>query len=122
MAEGILRSFDNELDIISAGTRPEKSVNLNAIEVMNEIGLDISGNFPKNVEQFINMPFDYVITVCDNAKETCPIFTGQVKQRMHIGFEDPADAKGSREEVLAVYRKVRDEIKVAFEKFYKSIQ
>jgi len=121
MAEGILRSFDKDLEIYSAGTKPEVKINPNAVKVMQEIGIDISSQYPKNVDKYITDAFDYVITVCDNAKETCPVFTGKVKHRLHIGFEDPADAKGTEEEVLAVYRKVRDEIKVEFEKLYKSL-
>ena len=121
MAEGILKSLDGELEVYSAGTKPEKQVNPNAIQVLKEIGIDISKNVPKNVEQFIKGAFDYVITVCDNAKETCPVFTGQVIHRLHIGFKDPADAKGSQEEILAVYRKIRNEIKIEFLKFYESI-
>jgi arsenate reductase len=122
MAEGILKSLNSELEVFSAGTKPEIKVNPKAIEVMKEIGIDISGNRAKNVDEFLNQSFDYVITVCDNAKEVCPVFTGNVKHRLHIGFEDPADANGSREKVLSVYRTVRDEIKVEFEKFYKSIK
>ena len=121
MAEGILRSFDKDLEIYSAGTKPEVKINPNDVKVMQEIGIDISSQYPKNVDKYITDDFDYVITVCDNAKETCPVFTGKVKHRLHIGFEDPADAKGTEEEVLAVYRKVRDEIKVEFEKLYKSL-
>jgi len=122
MAEGILKSLDSELELYSAGTKPEVKINPNAVEVMKEIGIDISKQYPKSVDDFIMQSFDYVITVCDNAKETCPVFTGSVKNRLHIGFEDPADAKGNREEILTVYRKVRDEIKKEFDGFYKSIQ
>lgn len=118
MAEGILKSLDSELDVYSAGTSPEKQVNPNAIEVMKEIGIDIAGNRAKNVDEFLDKSFDYVITVCDNAKKSCPVFTGKVKHRLHIGFTDPADAKGNREEILAVYRRVRDEIKSEFSKWY----
>lgn len=121
MAEGILKSLDPSLEVFSAGTKPEKQVNPNAIEVMKEIGIDISDHFPKLVDNFVNESFVYVITVCDNAKETCPVFFGSVKHRLHMGFEDPADAKGTNEEVLIVYRKVRDEIRTAFTKFYKNL-
>jgi arsenate reductase len=122
MAEGILRSIDEDLEIYSAGTKPELRVNQNAIDVMKEIGLDISGNSSKSVDKFLNESFDYVITVCDNAKQTCPVFIGDVKHQLHLGFVDPAKVKGSKEEVLAVYRKVRDEIKEEFRKFYISIE
>lgn len=118
MAEGLLKSMSNELEVFSAGTRPEKTVNPNAVKVMKEIGIDISSHYPKMADIFINDPFDYVITVCDNAKESCPVFTGKVKNRMHIGFEDPALAKGTNEEVLNVYRRIRDEIKDKFTDLY----
>lgn len=121
MAEGILKSFDDELEVYSAGTKPEKQINPYAVEVMKEIGIDISNNYPKNVNEFVNETFDYVITVCDNAKETCPVFTGKVEHRLHIGFADPANAKGSKEEILNVYRKVRDEIKMEFKYFYNKL-
>jgi len=119
MAEGFLKSFDKELEVYSAGVKPEERVNPNAVKVMNELGIDISTGYPKNVEQFLNQQFDFVITVCDNAKETCPVFTGNVKEQLHISFEDPADARGSGQEVLAVFRKIRDEIRSEFYKFYK---
>jgi arsenate reductase len=118
MAEGFLKSFDSQLQVFSAGTNPAPRVSAKAIQVMREAGIDISQNKPKDVSLFLKEPFDYVITVCDNAKETCPVFTGKVKNRLHIGFEDPADAKGNEEEILAVFRRVRDEIKEGFYKFY----
>jgi arsenate reductase len=118
MAEGFLKSFDDNLDVHSAGTGPSDQVHPKAIEVMNEVGIDLSTNYPKNVDHFLDRPFDFVITVCDNARETCPIFTGSVKENLHIGFDDPADATGSEEEILAVFRRVRDEIKRDFREFY----
>ena len=121
MAEGFLKSLDSSLEVFSAGTNPAQRVNPNAIKVMNEIGIDISKGHSKNVEQFINHSFDYVITVCDNAKETCPVFTGNVKHKLHIGFDDPADTTGTEEEVLPVYRRVRDEIVEEFSAFYQKI-
>jgi len=121
MAEGVLKSFDSLLEVFSAGTKPERQVNPNAVIVMIELGIDISENYPKNVEQYLNDEFDYVITVCDNAKESCPVFTGVVKHRIHIGFEDPALAKGTEVEILNFYRKIRDEINIEFLKFYKQI-
>ena len=122
MAEGFLKSFDQELDVYSAGTNPASRISSNAAKVMNEIGIDISAGIPENVEKYLNESFDYVITVCDNAKETCPVFFGKVDQQLHIGFEDPAEAKGSEEEVLTVFRNTRDLIKHDFYEFYKSIQ
>jgi len=121
MAEGFLKSFDSNLTVESAGTEPATQVNPNAVKAMAELGIDISQNKPKLVDQFTNQEWDYVITVCDNAKETCPAFLGKVRHRLHIGFEDPADAKGTPEEVMAVFRKVRDEIKGRFSKFIKEI-
>jgi len=120
MAEGFLKFFDPELEVYSAGTKPEVKVNPNAIEVMKELGIDISSHYPKNVNGFVNLPFNYVITVCDKAKEVCPVFTGDVKHRLHLGFDDPVEAKGTGEKVLSVYRRVRDEIKAEFTKLYKS--
>lgn len=118
MAEGFVKSFDSSLRVFSAGTNPAPRVSSKTIQVMKEVGIDISRNNPKDVSLYTKEPFDYVITVCDNAKETCPVFIGKVKSRLHIGFEDPADAKGSEEEILAVFRRVRDEIKEGFYKFY----
>ncbi len=119
MAEGFMKSFDSELEVYSAGTNPSKQVHPKAIQVMNEVGIDLSKNFPKMIDQFLNNSFDYVITVCDNAKETCPVFIGKVRKQLHIGFEDPADATGTEEEILSEFRRIRDEIKNDFYKFYK---
>jgi arsenate reductase len=119
MAEGFLRSFDSELDVHSAGTVPATEVHPLAVQVMREKGIDLSGSHPKSVEQFLSKPFDYVVTVCDGAKESCPLFTGQVRHRQHIGFDDPAVTTGSADEVLGVFRRVRDEIETRFGKFYR---
>jgi arsenate reductase len=118
MAEGFLKSFDPNLEVFSAGTKPAKQVHPIAIQVMKEIGIDISSNNPKLVEQFLMESLDFVITVCDHAKETCPYFTVKVAHRLHIAFDDPAEATGSEEEVLSIFRKVRDEIKNKFYSFY----
>ncbi|MFO8234057.1 MAG: arsenate reductase ArsC [Bacteroidales bacterium] len=118
MAEGFLKSFDTNPDVYSAGTKPEKAVNPRAIQVMKEKKIDISGNQPENVDKYIDESFDYVITVCDSAKETCPVFLGDVKQRLHMGFEDPAGATGSDKEILNKYREVRDMIEKEFYAFY----
>ena len=122
MAEGFLKSFDKSLHISSAGTHPADKVNPNAVKVMKEIGIDISHHVPELVDQYIGEEWDYVVTVCGGAKEVCPAFTGKVKQRLHIGFDDPADAVGTEEEVMSVYRRVRDEIKEGFYQFYQSIK
>jgi arsenate reductase len=119
MAEGYLKSLDPALKVFSAGTFPAASLNPYAVRVMKEIDIDISRGKPKHVDQFVHDPFDYVITVCDSARESCPVFTGKVKHRLHIGFDDPANARGTEEEILAVYRRVRDEIKNEFSRFYK---
>jgi arsenate reductase (thioredoxin) len=121
MAEGFLKSFDQSLKVFSAGTRPAETVNPNAVKVMKEIGIDISHHVPDPVDKYINEEWDYVITVCGGAKEECPYFSGSVKNRLHIGFDDPADAVGSEEEVLREYRRVRDEIKAEFSNFYQKI-
>jgi arsenate reductase len=120
MAEGFLKSFDSNLEVYSAGTHPASRVSSSAIQVMKEVGIDISRGYPKSVDQFLGKSFDYVITVCDHAKETCPIFTGKVLHRIHIGFDDPANATGTEEEVIAVFRRVRNEIKEQFYEFYQS--
>jgi arsenate reductase (thioredoxin) len=120
MAEGFLKSFDETLEVFSAGTKAEQTVNPFALKVMAEKGIDISGQIPKSVNMFLQETFDYVITVCDGAKEVCPVFTGNVKYRLHMGFEDPANAKGTDEEKLNIYRKVRDEIEEAFRNFHKN--
>ena len=121
MAEAFLGSFDPELEVYSAGTDPSAQVHPLAVQVMDEADIDISNHTPKSVDQFLDQRFDYVITVCDHARETCPVFTGQVEHRVHLGFEDPAEAAGSNEEKLAVFRRVRDKIREEFEKFYNGL-
>jgi len=121
MAEGFLRSFDPKLKVFSGGTEPAEEVNPNAVQVMQEIEIDISQGQPNLVNEYLAEAFDYVITVCDHAKEVCPVFTGKVKNHLHIGFDDPVDAVGTPEEVIAVYRRVRDEIKRDFEDFYTDL-
>jgi arsenate reductase len=110
MAEGILRHLmGDKFEVESAGTRPSV-VNPAAIKVMAEIGIDISGHRSKSVEEFQGMNFDFVITTCDAARETCPVFPGKAR-RLHWSFNDPAAVRGSEEEILSAFRKVRDEIK-----------
>lgn len=121
MAHGFLQSFDKRLDVHSAGTRPAAHVNPKAVEVMMEAGVDISAHTPKSVDIYLNEPWDYVITVCGGANETCPMFTGEVGKRLHIGFDDPSDAVGSDEFVMSEFRRVRDEIKEGFERFYTAV-
>ena len=118
MAEGFLRSFDKSLEVFSAGTKPAEAVHPLAVQVMREEWVDISLNKPKSVDEFLDRAFDYVITVCDGANESCPMFIGKVEHRLHIGFDDPAEATGSKEELLAVFRRVRNEINLRFRQFY----
>lgn len=117
MAEGFLKSLDPGLEVYSAGTNPASQVHPKAIQVMKEIGIDISKGYPKNVHRFLDQSFAYVITVCDKAKETCPVFMGDVKEQFHIGFDDPAEATGTEEEVLGEFRRVRDEVRTRFNQF-----
>lgn len=119
MAEGVLKTLDPKLKVYSAGTEPGEKVHPMAIEVMKEEDIDLSSGYPKPVEIFTNIPFDYVITVCDGARESCPVFSGEVKHRLHIGFDDPAEATGTEAEIKAVFSRVRDEIRRDFTKFYK---
>lgn len=118
MAHGFLQSFSSEIGVFSAGTKPAEMINRKAVEVMKEAGIDISDHTPHNVSEYINEPWDYVITVCGGANESCPVFVGNVRHRLHIGFDDPSDAIGSEELVLAEFRRVRDEIKTRFEQLY----
>jgi arsenate reductase len=118
MAEAFLRSFSGQLEVYSAGTAPAARVHPKTIAVMREVGIDTSDAVPKNVDNFRGESFDFVITVCDNARESCPVFTGRVDHRLHIGFEDPAKAEGSEEEKLGVFRRVRDEIRERFFRLY----
>ncbi len=119
MAEGLLRSFDHRLEVFSAGSKPADEVHPMAVRVMREAGLDISDGRPKSVDEFIEQPFDYVITVCGNARDACPVFIGEVGERLHIGFDDPAHASGTEEEILEIFRRSRDEIRDGFREFYE---
>jgi arsenate reductase len=118
MAHGFLQSFDSRLEVFSAGTKPAEKVNQTAVKVMSELGIDISNHVPQNVDNQIGKEWDYVITVCDSAKETCPIFSGKVKHRLHIGFEDPSEAVGTPEFIMSEFYRIRDEIKSRFQELY----
>ena len=114
LAEGILRAaVGDKLRVASAGSKPAGYVHPLAMQVMKEIGLDISQHRSKHLNEFLNQPVETVITVCGNADQACPIFPGQVN-RHHWGFDDPAHATGTDEEKLAVFRRVRDEIRRIF--------
>lgn len=121
MAEGILNCINSKLFIRSAGTNPEAEVNKNAIEVMKEINIDISHNKPKNANEFTSIPWDYIITVCDDAYENCPVFHGDVGCKLHIGFEDPAKFIGNEVDKHNKFREVRDLIIVKFKEFNNSL-
>jgi arsenate reductase len=117
MAEGILRAAAGDLlDVRSAGSKPAGYVHPKAIEVMREIGIDISGHTSKHMSEFLAGKVDIVVTVCGNADQACPMFPGQVK-RYHWGFDDPAHASGTEEEILESFRKVRDQIRLVFEAY-----
>lgn len=118
MAHGFLQSFDPNITVCSAGTEPAERVNQTAVKVMKEIGVDISNHKPKMVDQYLKEEWDYVITVCDHANETCPAFFGKVKHRLHIGFEDPSHVEGTDEFIWSEFIRVRNEIKEGFWKFY----
>ena len=121
MAHGFLQSFDRHIEVFSAGTSPAKHVHPIAISVMSEVGIDISHHIPKTVEQYLNEQWDYVITVCGGANETCPNFVGKVGKRIHIGFDDPSKVIGSQDYVISEFRRVRDEIRMAFYNLYLTI-
>jgi arsenate reductase len=118
MAQGFLKSFGSRLEVCSAGTFPSDKINPLAVSVMGEAGIDISGNVPQNVNIYLNEEWDYVITVCDDANETCPIFPGKVSNRLHIAFEDPSRAIGTEDFILSEFRRIRDDIKATFFKLY----
>jgi len=118
IAEGIVNHFMSDwLEAFSAGTKAS-FVNLTAIEVMKEIGIDISKYRSKNLSEFDGQTFDYVITLCGDANETCPLYIGGTK-KTHIGFDDPAKATGSKEEIMREFRRVRDEIKMKLDEYFK---
>lgn len=118
MAHGFLEHFDKNLIVRSAGTEASGKISEKAVQVMKEVGIDISTHTSDSIDLFINDEWDYVITVCGGANERCPIFTGKVKHRLHIGFDDPSDAKGSDEYIMSEFQRVRDEIKNEFYNFY----
>ena len=122
MAEGILRNAASELiEVASAGSNPSGYVHPKAITVLDEIGIDISSHTSKHMNDFLNQDIHTVITVCGNADQECPTYPGQF-HRHHWGFEDPAHAKGSEDEVMEVFRKVRNEIKLVFEAYAAGIK
>jgi arsenate reductase len=118
MAEGLLRDAGGEsFAVFSAGTEPSR-VNPLAVEAMREVGIDISHQRSKSVDEFLGQEFDYVITVCDRANRNCPVFPGRT-ERIHWSFDDPAAAVGEQSERMAVFRRVRDEIRERLREFVK---
>jgi arsenate reductase len=123
MAHGFLQSFDNNINVYSAGTLPAVEINRKAVLVMKEAGVDISSHKPDSVDKYFADSWDYVITVCDDANESCPVFPGSVSHRLHIGFQDPSKATGTEDYIMSEFRRVRDEIKNRFyELFIKQIK
>lgn len=115
MAQGFLQSFDSNIRVFSAGTKPAARINEEAVAVMKEVGIDIGNRKPESIEKYLGEVWDYVITVCDDANETCPVFVGKVTHRLHIGFEDPSKVTGSEEFIRSEFRRIRDAI---HDKFY----
>lgn len=118
MAHGFMESFDKRMSIRSAGTEASGKLNQKAVEVMKEAGIDISHHTSDPVENYLSEEWDYVITVCGGANENCPYFSGKVKNRLHMGFDDPSHVSGSEEYVNGEFIRVRDEIREGFYKFY----
>ena len=120
MAHGFLQSFDGNITVRSAGTAATGKLNEKAVAAMKEAGIDISHHTSDQVDKYLAEEWDYVITVCGGANEACPYFTGKVKRRMHMGFDDPSHAAGSDDFIWGEFRRVRDEIKEGFYTFYQS--
>ena len=118
MADGLINhDFAGRVAAFSAGTEPH-GLNPRAVQVMRELGIDISGNSSDHLSKYDDQSFDYVITLCSDADEKCPLFVGGVR-RIHIGFDDPPKATGSEEEIMTVYRRVRDEIRGQLGAFFR---
>lgn len=118
MAHGFLQSFNPDITVCSAGTEASGQLNAGAVEAMREVGIDISHHTSDSVDKYINDSWDYVITVCGGANENCPTFVGNVKHRLHIGFDDPSHATGTPEFIKSEFTRVRNEINIAFKKLY----
>lgn len=118
MAHGFLQSFDQNITVCSAGTQATGKLNEKAVAVMKEAGIDISHHTSDQVDKYLAEEWDYVITVCGGANEACPYFTGKVKHRLHMGFDDPSHVIGTDDFIWSEFRRVRDEIKDGFYKLY----
>lgn len=120
MAHGFLESFDKRINVNSAGTEASGKLNEKAVAAMKETGIDISHHTSDPVEKYLDEEWDYVITVCGGANENCPVFLGKVKNRLHIGFDDPSHVTGTEEYIWSEFIRVREEIKEAFENLYNN--
>lgn len=118
MAHGFLQSFDKDIVVCSAGTEVSGKLNHRAVEVMMEQGIDISSHTSDSVDLYLDQSWDFVITVCGGANESCPVFHGIVKNRFHIGFDDPSDVVGSEDYIYSEFIRVRDEIRKRFLELY----
>lgn len=118
MAHGWLQSFDSRITVCSAGTQASGKLNEKAVKAMLDAGVDISSHTSDSVEKYLGEAWDYVITVCGGANETCPAFIGNVKHRLHMGYDDPSHAVGTDEFIWSEFVRVRDEIKSGFYKLY----
>lgn len=123
IAQGLMQSFDGNIEVHSAGTFPATEVNTLAIKVMSEAGIDISRQYPKPVDIYLNDEWDYVITVCDDANESCPVFPGKVKHRLHFSYVDPSFLQGSQEFIMSEFRRLRNNMKdVLYELYLQKIK
>ena len=118
MAHGFLQSFDPSLSVYSAGTQASGKLNQRAVAAMKDAGIDISNHTSDSVDKYLKEDWDYVITVCGGANEECPVFFGNVKHRLHMGYDDPSHAEGTDEFIWSEFIRVRDEIKEGFYKLY----
>ena len=118
MAHGFLQSFDKNITVCSAGTEASGKLNQKAVAVMKSVGIDISHHTSESVEKYLDEEWNYVVTVCGGANEACPAFMGKVKNRLHIGFDDPSHATGTEEYIWSEFHRVCDEIKAGFWKLY----
>jgi len=118
MAHGFLQSFDPSLTVCSAGTQASGKLNQRAVAAMKDAGIDISSHTSDSVDQYLKDEWDYVITVCGGANEECPVFIGNVKHRLHMGYDDPSHAEGTDDFIWSEFIRVRDEIKEGFYKLY----
>ena len=119
MAHGFMESFDKRLTVRSAGTEASGKLSRKAVEVMKDTGIDISHHTSDPIDKYLDQEWDYVITVCGGANENCPVFLGNVKKRLHIGFDDPSHVTGSEEYIHSEFIRVREEIREGFYKLYK---